>query len=279
MLNFWQEVTDIYGVIYFLLLLIIFNLISLIQIKIRTKQILSNKRKNIHKIPRRIDEYFSRIETKLSNLNYPYKLNKKKYLIIKYLCPIIIFLISFANYKSIKVPLVLSVFVHFIPNYLMYLFTKKEKNILIGELNTIVSSLIISITSFSPLSSSLELAGKDIKYKRFKEAYSIFVKTYIMNGYNIKLPAKSLMNKFDSYELTLFLTTLIQGENEGAFVESLERYKEVLDANYLKYLKRKTGIKMLYVTLGTVLSLVGLVLIVMYPIIMQVIQNLQLIFA
>ncbi len=226
-----------------------------------------------------MNEYFSKIETKLYNLNYPYKLNKKKYLIIKYLCPIIIFLISFTNYKSIKIPLVLSVFVHFVPNYLIYLFTKKERFILIGELNTIVSSLIISITSFSPLNKSLELAGKDIKYKRFKEAYSTFVKTYIMNGYNIKPPAKSLMNKFNSYELTLFLTTLIQGESEGSFVESLERYKEVLDTNYLKYLKRKAGTKILYVTLGTVLSLISLVLIVMYPIIMQVIYNLQLIFA
>ena len=87
------------------------------------------------------------------------------------------------------------------------------------------------------------------------------------------------MYKFNSYELTLFLTTLIQGENEGQFVESLERYKEVLEINYFKYLKRKALTKSLYVTLGTVLSLVNLVAIVMYPIIVQVIDNLQLIFA
>jgi hypothetical protein len=71
----------------------------------------------------------------------------------------------------------------------------------------------------------------------------------------------------------------MQGENEGEIIESLERYKEVLEINYFKYLKRKGATKTLYVTLGTVVSLINLVLVVMYPIIMQVFNNLQLIFA
>ncbi|MBR6688646.1 MAG: hypothetical protein IKL68_01355 [Clostridia bacterium] len=260
-----------------MLFVIIFNLISLITVLIRTRQILSNKKRN-HKAPQCIREYFCKLESKLSNLNYPYKLNKKRYLIIKYLCSTVIFLISFANYKSIKVPLILLVSVFFIPDYLIYSFTRKEKYILIGELNSIVSSLILSLTSFSSLNKSLEIAGKKIKYRRFKDAYDTFVKTYIMNGYDIKMAAKSLMNKFNSYELSLFLTTLIQGANEGELIESLERYKEILGTNYFKYLKRKAETKVLCVTLGSILSLVNLVLIVMYPIIMQVIKNLQLIF-
>ncbi len=279
MLNLVQEVTDIYGVIYILLLVIIFNLISLIQVSIKGKQILSNKKRIVSKTPRCLKEYFNKIESKLSNLNYPYKLNKKRYLIIKYLCSSVIFLISYINYKSIKVPLIVLVTIFFIPDYLIYSFTKKEKHILISELNGIVSSLILSLSSFSSLNQSLELAGKNITYKRFKDAYSLFVKTYVMNGFSLKNPARTLMNKFKSYELTLFLTTLIQGETEGQFIESLERYKEVLEINYFKYLKRKALTKSLYLTLVTVLSLVNLVAIVMYPIIMQVIDNLQLIFA
>ncbi len=271
--------TDIYGVIYILLLVIIFNLISLIQIHIRGKQILSNKKRIISKTPKCLREYFNKIESKLSNLNYPYKLNKKRYLIIKYLCSSVIFLISYINYKSIKVPLMLLIVIFFIPDYLIYSFVKKEKHILINELNGIVSSLILSLSSYSSLNQSLELAGKNITYKRFKDAYVMFVKTYVMNGFSLKNPAKTLMNKFKSYELTLFLTTLIQGENEGKFIESLERYKEVLEINYFKYLKRKAVTKSLYLTLVTVLSLINLVAIVMYPIIVQVIDNLQLIFA
>ena len=100
-----------------------------------------------------------------------------------------------------------------------------------------------------------------------------------MNGYNLKDASRILKQKFNSYELTLFLTTLIQSENEGEIIESLERYKEVLEINYFKYLKRKGAIKVLYVTLGTVVALINLVLVVMYPIIMQVFNNLQLIFA
>lgn len=262
-----------------LLLIIIFNLITILTVHIRGKQILSNKKINIHKTPRCIREYLSKVESKLSNLNYPYKLTKKKYLIIKYLCSTIIFLISFINYKTIKVPLILLIVVFLIPDYLIYSYTKKEKQILIGELNGIVSSLILSLTAFSTFSKSLELAGKNIKHKRFKETYVTFTKTYVMNGYNLKEASKILKNKFNSYELTLFLTTLMQGENDGEIIESLERYKEVLEINYFKYLKRKGATKTLYVTLGTVVSLINLVLVVMYPIIMQVFNNLQLIFA
>lgn len=233
----------------------------------------------MHNAPKCVREYFNKVESKLSNLNFPYKLNKKRYLIIKYLGSVIIFLISYINYKSIKVPLVLLTLIFFVPDYLIYSFIRKEKYILINELNGIVSSLILSLTSFSSLNNSLELAGKNIAYNRFKDAYITFVKTYVMNGYRIKEPAKVLMKKFNSYELTLFLTTLIQGESEGEFIESLERYKEVLEINYFKYLKRKAMTKTLYVTLCTVLSLINLICIVMYPVIMQVITNLQLIFA
>ena len=261
-----------------LLLIIIFNLITILTVHIRGKQILSNKKRNIYRTTNCIKEYFVKIESKLSNLNYPYKLTKKKYLIIKYLCSTIIFLISFINYKTLKVPLILFIVVFLIPDYLIYSFVRKEKQILIGELNGIVSSLILSLSAFSPLSNSLEIAGKSIKYKRLKDAYVAFTKIYVMNGYNLKDASRILKQKFNSYELTLFLTTLIQSENEGEIIESLERYKEVLEINYFKYLKRKGAIKVLYVTLGTVVALINLVLVVMYPIIMQVFNNLQLIF-
>ena len=143
-----------------LLLIIIFNLITILTVHIRGKQILSNKKRNIYRTTNCIKEYFVKIESKLSNLNYPYKLTKKKYLIIKYLCSTIIFLISFINYKTLKVPLILFIVVFLIPDYLIYSFVRKEKQILIGELNGIVSSLILSLSAFSPLSNSLEIAGK-----------------------------------------------------------------------------------------------------------------------
>lgn len=279
MLNFLQEVTDIYGVIYVLLIVIIFNLISLIIVKIKGRRILANKRTHILRYPRHLGEYLNKLESKLLNLNYPYGLTKKRYLIIKYFFPIIIFLISFVNYKTLKVPMILSLFIFFIPDYLVQSFIKKEKYILISELDGVVSSLILSLTAFSTLSQALEIAGKNIKYKRLKNAYDIFVKTYIMNGYVLKRPAETLKNKFNSYELTLFLTTLLQGEKEGELIDVMTRCKEVLEMNYFKYLKRRATLKTLYVTLGTVVALINLALIVMYPIIMQVLDNLRLIFA
>jgi len=75
------------------------------------------------------------------------------------------------------------------------------------------------------------------------------------------------------------LRSLIQGDAEGNLLENLEKFAETLELNYFKYLKKKSAERLMYVTLGTVISLVDIVLVVMYPIFKQVIDNLQVIFS
>ena len=100
-----------------------------------------------------------------------------------------------------------------------------------------------------------------------------------MNGYNLKKCSKNLESKFYSYEMSLFLSTIIQGDIEGNLLENLKRFMDTLELNYFKYLKKKSQERLMYVTLGTVISLLNIVLIVMYPMFKQVIDNLNIIFS
>lgn len=270
---------DIYVLIYITLVVLIFNLISLYIVLKKQKYILSDGKKYLSHRKRYLSKYVNKIESKLFNLGYPYKLTTKKYLVIKYILSILVFLSAYLNYKSFKVPCILLIVTFLSPNYLVYSYIKKERNILISELKNIVNSMIICLSSYTPLKESLILAKESIKYKRFKHAYETFVSEYKMNGYKLNAPAKLLESKFKSYELSLFLGTLLQGEKEGNLLEGLEKYKNTLELNYFKCLKQKADKNLLYVTLGTILSLVNIVVIVMYPILVQVLENLQLIFS
>lgn len=270
---------DIYVLIYITLAVLIFNLISIYTVLKKQKHILSSSKKHISNKKRYVSKYINKIESKLFNLGYPYKLNTKKYLFIKYILSILLFILAYLNYNNLKVPCILAVTIYLVPNYLIHSYTKKEKYILINELKNIVNSMILCLSSHTTLKDTLYQAVHSIKYKRLKEAYEVFSKEYEMNGYKLKSPAQTLEKKFKTYELTLFLGTLIQGEKEGNLLESLEKYRDTLELNYFKYLKRKTAQSLLYVTFGTVLSLINIVSVVMYPILVQVLNNLQLIFA
>ena len=138
---------------------------------------------------------------------------------------------------------------------------------------------MLSLSAYSTLEYALSIAKKTITYPRLVVEFEKFIYEYKMNGYNIKQAAINLQKKFNSYELSLFVSTLIQGDNEGNLLEDLEKFSETLELNYFKYLKKKSAERLLYVTLGTILSLVNIVLVVMYPMFKQVIDNLQIIFS
>lgn len=272
--------TSIYVIFFIVLSLLIYNLILYLQIKKKQKVILQSNNIYISKNKKNfISSYINKIESKLFNLGYPHKLNTKKYIAFKYILPIVIFIIAILNYKSIKISLILFLISFFTPNYLLYSYTKDEKNILINEIKNITNSIILSLSAYGTLEYALNIAKSTLTYPRFVTEFDKFIYDYKMYGYNIKQAALNLEKKFDSYELSLFLSTLIQGNAEGNLLENIEKFSETLELNYFKYLKKKSAQRLMYVTLGTVLSLVNIVLVVMYPIFKQVIDNLQVIFS
>lgn len=281
MLNYCQgEVTYIYVIIFIALSLLLYNLISYLQVRQKQKTILISNNIYLSKNKKNfISSHINKIESKLFNQGYPYKLSTKKYIVFKYVLPIVIFIIGFLNYKSIKISLILFLISFFTPNYLLYSYTKDENNILINEIKNLTNSIVLSLSAYGTLEGALSIAKNTLTHPRFIAAFEKFIYEYKMYGYNIKQAAMNLENKFKSYELSLFLSTLVQGDAEGNLLENLEKFSETLELNYFKYLKKKSAERLMYVTLGTVISLVNIVLAVMYPIFKQVIDNLQVIFS
>lgn len=258
----------------------LYNLISYLGAKKKQKAILQSNNIYVSKNKKNfVSRYINKIESKLFNLGYPYKLNTKKYIALKYILPTVIFIIAVLNYGSLKIPLMIFLISFFTPNYLMYSYTKNEKNILINEIKNVTNSMVLSLSAYGTLEYALNIAKATLTHPRFILEFDKFIYEYKMHGYNIKQAAINLEKKFDSYELSLFLSTLIQGDSEGNLLEYLEKFSETLELNYFKYLKKKSAERLMYVTLGTVLSLVNIVLVVMYPIFKQVIDNLQVIFS
>ncbi len=271
---------DIYVITYIALSILLYNLISYIGIKNKQKKILqsnniylSKNRKNF------VNRYINKIESKLFNLGYPYKLTTKKYVAFKYIFSTVIFIISVLNYRRLNISLILFLISFFTPNYLIYSYTKNEKNILINEIKSLTNSMVLSLSAYGTLEYALNIAKTTLTHPRFIQEFDKFIYEYKMYGYNVNQAAINLEKKFDSYELSLFLNTLIQGELEGNLLEDLEKFSETLELNYFKYLKKKSAERLMYVTLGTVLSLVNIILVVMYPIFKQVVDNLQVVFS
>lgn len=161
---------------------------------------------------------------------------------------------------------------------MIYSFKKSEKVLIINELNGLVNNICICLLAHATLRDALDVSVKAIGYKRLREELQRFVRGYEAYCYDIQKASNILDGKFESYELDMFIGILKQSEKEGNILENLEKFSTILDLSYFKYLKRQSAKRLLNVTLGTVLLLVDIALIVMYPIFVQVMQNLQTIF-
>ena len=264
---------------YFLLTFLIYNLISYININYKKNKIITSF-STFNQISKTkfLNSYKNKIESKLFNLGFPYKLTTQKYLIVKYLFSLFIALLAFINYKDIKAFVIFYTLTFFAPDFLLFNFKNNEKNILLNEVKNLTESIILNLSAYATLEQALIKSKIALKYPRFINAYDKFIYEYKMNGYDLKEATYNLETKFSSYELSLFLTTLIQGDIEGNLLENLKKFSDTLELNYFKYLKKKSAQRIMYVTLGTVLSLVNIVLVVMYPMFKQVLDSLQILF-
>ena len=229
-------------------------------------------------VPDVIKKYLLRIQSSLNNLGNPYKLNLKKYLIIKYVISILFFIISIINKNSIVISLFVLILMFYIPNLLIRIYKKQEKIVVIKNLRKIVNSIIISLSASLPLYDSLKSATVVIDNKRLKKEYELFITNYKAYGYNMKRAINDLKEKFEYYEMDLFASTLLNSEVDGNVIKSLDKFNMVLDISYSKYLASENSKRLIYVTLGTVISLANIIIIVMYPVFMEVSSNLQFIF-
>lgn len=273
----------IYEIVFIVLSITIsHNVISYYYILKKSKYVLSNsilaKHKSINFNSRIIQTYFAQIKERLSNYNYPYKLNFKRYIFIKYFLSVIFSIISFVIYSNIFISIIYGISVFFLPNMLIKIFAKSENMEVYKELYTITQNIILSLTVKLTFYKSLKLCLENIAYDRFRIEFGKFINDYEMYNFSIQKAVQRFSKKFQSYELSMFLNVLIQSENEGNMVENLENYIKSLDAVYYKRLKQNMMRRTLYVSFATILTLINILMIVLYPMFVQITDGINLIF-
>lgn len=268
----------IYVIIFIFSTLIIYNLINLYLCNKNARKVTTNNNsifsKNIH-----IISYKKKIEQNLFNLGNPYKLNLKKYLIIKYVISPIVFLVAYLNYNNIVISLIMFLITFYFINFLIYMFKKEENVKIINEIKNLNLNLILYLSCYTPLKEALIKSINSLTYERIIGCFKRFVYVYELNGYNLTNALKVIEEKFSSYELNMFLNILRQGEKEGKLVENLERFDETLELSYFKYLKRQSEKQLIYIVFGIMASLGSMSLVVIYPMVIDIMNNLQQIFS
>lgn len=274
----------IYEVVLIVILtIIIYNCLDKYLINKKGKNIVGNINENpklkLKSMPHFINRYLSNIRRSLLDLSNPFGLSLKKYIFIKYVLSIVFFIVSIINKNNSLVSITILVIVYFMPNILIKIFKNNERILVIKNLRKIVNAIIISLSASLTLEDSIKSCVEIIDYIRLKKEFEIFIRNYRTYGYNMRKAINILKQKFNYYEVELFLSTLLNGESDGNLLESLEKYNMVLDMSYSKYLAKEKSNRLLYLTFGTILSLINIIIIVMYPMFIEVTENLKMIFS
>lgn len=271
--------TNIYVIIFIIVFLIINYIFKLIDLKNKIQKFSNDIESKINLKPQFFSKYENSIQEKLYNFDFPYKLNFKKYLILKYLLPVLVFIVSVINYKKILFPIILAAIVHVFPDLLIKIYNNKQNIQMIKELKVINTNMILYLSSYASLKDAIKLITNSIRDKRIKKHFSKFAYEYEITNFNIKKSADNIIKKFQSKELEMFMRILIQSENEGGIIENLERFNATLELSYFKYLNSQANKRLTLVVIGTILMLGNIIVICMYPIIIQVFNSLQQMFS
>ncbi len=127
-------------------------------------------------INKKINKYIFSINYTLYKLDYPFKLTLKRYLCIKFIISIYLFLIFFLLFKNILLSLVIFIIIFYIPNILIYIFKKYDNYKINKDISNIVQSLIFLRNSNIDIDYALNIISKNIKYKRLRFYFSNFFK-------------------------------------------------------------------------------------------------------
>ncbi|MEG2348096.1 MAG: hypothetical protein RSB67_00420 [Clostridia bacterium] len=214
----------------------------------------------------------------LKDIGNPYGINIKKYIIIKYIISTIILIILLTRKTNIVYSIIYFMAFYFLPDILIIIYRKNEDVKITNQISNIVQSQILSLSSGMPIYESLKASISSISNKRFKFEFSTFLDNYQLFNFNIQKAIYEFEKKFTSIEFKMYISILLQSEKEGKILENLEIFSDTLDFSYFKYLKFKSVKKIALISVCTIVSLLNSFLVIMYPIGIQISENLIQIF-
>lgn len=267
----------------YVLIFIIFSIllthyiVRIYDIKVKSKFILDNNTFSQMKF-KFLETNFQKYKVILTNLDNPYGINFLKFKLLKCVISPIVFILVFYRFNNWILSLIYFLCFFYLPNFLIYIYTKNESFKIINDISEISNNLRLALSCNIPLNESLKYVKSNIKQKRFKKSFEVFTNDYLMYNFNITKAVDNFKLKFKSYEFNMFLNIFVQGEKEGKMVESLTIFCDTLELSYFKYLKYNEAKRVLFVTISAIFSLINILILTIYPIVIQISENLQNIF-
>lgn len=264
--------------------LISFYLCSIIFIKLKSRCYFHSKKSEFYleiflkNIPQNniCNFLFNNLKNKLqeiSELDLPFGIAVKKYIFIKYFLSFLVLFISYLKNNNIFISIISFSVIFYVLDVLIAIYKNNEKLEIILDIQRIVESQILSLSINLSFKNALKISMQTVQNNRLKQLLVKMYEYYVLRNYNIEKSIGLIENKFNIYELEIYLSILKKSKIEGNLLNSLELFSSSLETNYyknLKILNMKGGV---LVSITTLISMMNIFLIVFYPIIVQIKQG------
>lgn len=231
---------------------------------INKSEFITNKEKQEYRFK---SKFFKNMYIKFSMLNLPYNITFKKSIVLVLLISIFLSVVSLFTYKNFLISVIYLLIPIILFQIIINHFNNYENSKIVLSLNLMVENLIQLINSNLPIKVCIENIQSLIYSKRFKKYYQKFIINYKSFGYNLPLSIKVLEDNFICEELTIFIETLKNYDNDDCFLDSLAVLNEILIQKENEMILKKLNKKKIETGICVVLLLVNCIVIILYPLI------------
>ncbi len=217
-------------------------------------------------------------DTFLSKQGYPLRLDSIRYYLVKVFLALLFLTAGIKNYDSLIISIILSLIGYFFIDFYIYINKKSRDAEICNDLYNVTNSICMQLSSHLSLKDALKFQYENCSNKDFKKAIIEFSTCYELSELNIEEAIKSLKQKFDILEVQVFCNSLSEYNETGNIVEILDNLSQTLGEKQLDKLKENTRTKIIYITIGVIIALTNIILLIFYPLFMELGQEFNNIF-
>lgn len=247
------------------------------QKKLRTYERLSQ---NITQKTERKYKYkiLEKTENMLIKQGHPLGLNVISYFFFKILLFSCLYFISLNNYCDFNIAIINAIFGFFAIDGFIYFNKRIRDSQVCSDLLNVVDCIYLQLSAHVNLKNVLKGIGGVCRNKDLKNALNTLSTRYELFEYNIEDSVSEFQQKFDILEIDMFSNAIKQQSSNNSILEILNNLSNILKLRYLDKLNSDTKTKVILITLGVTIILFNIVVLITFPIFIDVSKNLHQIF-
>ncbi len=222
--------------------------------------------------------YLKTKELFLKKQGYPLRLDSLRYYLFKIILATLFFYAGIKNYDSIIISIILSLIGFFFIDAYIAMNKKSRDAQICEDLYNVTNSICLQLSAHVSMKDSLKYQFQNCKNNDLKKALIEFSTCYELSELNIDSAIKTIEDKFDLLEISLFCNALSEYSKTGNVIEVLENLSNSLGEKQIIKMKDDTKTKIIYITFGVIVALLNIILLIFYPLFISLGQNFNNIF-